>query len=247
MNKTTDTIYSTSQDLKPFSFDKRVAEVFPDMIQRSVPGYSIIIQQIENLAARFAQNNSYCYDLGCSLGEASLALSRGIQKSNNSVAVNKIISVDNSTAMLERCERHIHAFKHQTPIELYCADINEIMINNASIVVLNFTLQFIDKDLREKLLTKIYNGLNDGGILILSEKIIFDDENINQLMISLHHQFKKENGYSDLEISQKRNSLENVLVPDTLEQHLSRLKKIGFSSADCWQQQFNFISLVAIK
>jgi len=242
MNDKTDTLFSRPGSKLPFSFDKKVAEVFPDMIQRSVPGYPIIIQHIEKLASRFVTDDSLVFDLGCSLGAASLAMSKGIKTKGN-----KIIGVDNSAAMLDRCQQHIDSFKHATPIELHHADINEIEISNASMVVLNFTLQFIPKKERLALLKKIYHGLNRGGILLLSEKIEFEDEKINDLMIELHHEFKKENGYSDLEISQKRNSLENVLVPDTLDEHQERLRLAGYSSASCWIQQFNFISLLAIK
>jgi tRNA (cmo5U34)-methyltransferase len=238
----TDRLFAQPDPVTPFSFDKRVAEVFPDMIKRSVPGYPVIIRHIEKLAARFVQNDSVCFDLGCSLGAASLAMSSGIQSARA-----RIIAVDNSPDMLARCQQHIDAFKHSTPIELQLADIAQISINNASMVVLNFTLQFIPRAERQQLLRKIYHGLNPGGILVLSEKIFFEDPHINDLMIDLHYEFKKENGYSDLEISQKRNSLENVLVPDSLEFHLERLKSIGFSSANCWIQQFNFMSLIAIK
>ena len=237
-----DKLFSQPKKTLPFSFDKQVAEVFPDMIERSVPGYGAIIQHIEKLAAKFVTANTNCFDLGCSLGAASLAMSKGITTEGNTV-----IGVDNSSAMLERCQQHIDAFKHATPIELQQADISNIEIKNASMVVLNFTLQFIAKEERPALLQRIYDGLNPGGVLLLSEKIDFDDPVFNKLMVELHHEFKKENGYSDLEISQKRNSLENVLVPETLEDHLSRLNLIGFTSANCWIQQFNFTSLIAIK
>lgn len=237
-----DTIFSVPQSKTPFSFDSSVAEVFPDMIKRSVPGYATIIQNIEKLAERYVTENTNCYDLGCSLGAASLSMSKGIQTQNN-----KIIGIDNSSAMLTRCQQHIDAFKHATPIELHQADITEFNIENASMVVLNFTLQFVPLEQRAKLLKSIHQGLNPGGILVLSEKIKFADNEVNQLLIDLHHQFKKENGYSDLEISQKRNSLENVLIPETLDEHLSRLNHVGFKHASCWHQQFNFVSLLAIK
>lgn len=242
MTDKSDTIYSTLQNNAPFTFDQRVAEVFPDMIKRSVPGYQTIIKHIEKFANRYVKSGTNCYDLGCSLGAASLAMSHGIKSEQC-----KIIGIDNSKAMLERCQQHINAFKHQTEIELHLGDITEFALSNASMVVLNFTLQFIDKTQRIDLLTNVYQALNPDGILVLSEKIHFNDPAINQLMIEVHHEFKKENGYSDLEISQKRNSLENVLIPETLEEHVNRLKSIGFKSVNCWQQQFNFMSMVAIK
>lgn len=242
MNDKTDTLFSKPISSTPFSFDQGVAEVFPDMIKRSVPGYTRIIQNIEKLASRFVTENTNCYDLGCSLGAASLSMSKGIQTLGN-----KIIAIDNSRAMLNRCQHHIDAFKHSTVIELHHADITEFSIQNASMVVLNFTLQFVPQEHRKSLLQKIYDGLNPGGLLVLSEKVRFADNKVDQLIIDLHHQFKRENGYSDLEISQKRNSLENVLVPDSLPEHIERLKDVNFSHTSCWYQQFNFVSLLAIK
>lgn len=242
MSNKVDTLFSKPKVNAPFSFDKQVAEVFPDMIKRSVPGYSEIIQNLSLLANRFIQPNTQCYDLGCSLGAVSLAISEG----NQSDKV-KIIAIDNSQAMLQRCQQHINAFKHNTLIELHQADILTIKISNASMVVLNFTLQFIPQSERETLLQNIYDGLNDGGILVLSEKICFKNKQINNLMTQLHHQFKKDNGYSELEISQKRNALENVLLPETKHEHISRLEKIGFSNVCCWFNHYNFASFLAIK
>ena len=242
MTNKTDNIYAAAIDKQSFSFDGQVAEVFPDMIQRSVPGYAQILKNTAKFAERFVTANSHCYDLGCSLGASSLAMSAGIGV--NGV---KIIGVDNSEAMLARCHHHIDAFKHRTQIELQCGDILACEIENASMVVLNFTLQFIAQPDRAQLLKKIYQGMNPGAVLLLSEKICFENEQDNALMIDLHHQFKRENGYSELEISQKRSLLENVLVPDTLVQHTDRLAAAGFSRSHCWLQQYNFVSIFAIK
>ncbi len=242
MNNKTDNLFAEPQKVTPFSFDKNVAEVFPDMIERSVPGYAQIIEDLKKIAAQFVQEDSHCYDLGCSLGAASLSMSAGIKVEN----VN-IIAVDNSQAMLERCQQHINAFKHETTIKLQQGNIQDINITKASMVVLNFTLQFIAKMERASLLQKIYDGMLPGGILILSEKILFDDSRVDELLVGLHHQFKKENGYSDLEVSQKRNALENVLLPETLAQHYEKLKSTGFKHVNCWLQQYNFVSLLAIK
>lgn len=242
MHNKTDTIFSEPRATSPFTFDKSVAEVFPDMIKRSVPGYKEILRNLASFAEFYVKPDTRCYDLGCSLGAASLSMSSGITAKNVD-----IIAVDNSKPMLERCQRHLDAFKHPTPIELVQDDIQKISIDNASMVVLNFTLQFIPTCEREAMLENIYHGLNPGGILIISEKISFEEPQMNQLMIELHHRFKKDNGYSDLEVSQKRNALENVLLPESLPHHLNRLKKIGFSNASCWFQQYNFSSIVAIK
>lgn len=225
-----------------FSFDANVAEVFPDMIQRSVPGYSNIISAIGMLAERFATDQSHIYDLGCSLGAATLSMRRHIQAKQC-----KIIAVDNSPAMIERCHLHVNAYRSATEVDIIEGDIRNIDIQNASIVVLNFTLQFLTPSDRQALLEKIYTGLNSGGILILSEKYNFTDTQANDLLIDLHHDFKRANGYSELEISQKRSALENVMKPDTINTHKKRLIDIGFQSVDVWFQCFNFGSMFAIK
>lgn len=224
----------------PFAFDENVAKVFPDMISRSVPGYQTMITAIGLLAGRFAKPHSVCYDLGCSLGAASFSM-----RQNIAVEDCKIIAVDNSQAMLSRFENVLT--QTNTPIELHCADIRNVKIENASMVVLNFTLQFLPVEDREKLLANIYDGLLPNGALIISEKLAFDDARQHELQIDLHHEFKKSQGYSELEISQKRTALENVLIPETFATHQNRLKSVGFSSAELWFQYFNFASFIALK
>jgi len=243
MSKTIDTLYSNPlTQVSAFVFDEAVVNVFPDMIKRSVPGYATIINMIGNLAERYAQADSYCYDLGCSLGAATLAMRHRIQAANCS-----IIGVDSSEAMIARCEQVIAADSAEIDVALHCTDLCEFPIHNASVAVLNFTLQFIAPEKRQTILRNIYNGLRSNGVLILSEKLAFDDEQHQALMIELHHNFKRANGYSDLEISQKRSAIENVLIPETLAAHRQRLKEAGFASVDVWFQCFNFASIIAIK
>ena len=239
----TDLIYSSPKaQVKDFTFDAQVVEVFPDMISRSVPGYNTIIDTIGRLSQRFVKNNSRVYDLGCSLGAATLAMRKNITAEQC-----KIISVDNSSAMIDRCKMHIDAFKGETPVEVIEANIQDIDIFNASMVVLNFTLQFIEKTERQTLINKIATGINTGGILVISEKISHGDVVIDDHLIDLHHDFKRANGYSELEVAQKRTALEQVMKTDSVEQHITRLKQAGFSHISPWFQCFNFISFIAIK
>ncbi len=242
-NSDTDLIYSSPKaQVKDFAFDAQVVEVFPDMISRSVPGYNTIIDTIGRLSQRFVQENTNSYDLGCSLGAATLAMRKGIKTKHC-----KIISVDNSSAMVERCKMHINAFKGDTPVDVIEANIQDINIENASMVVLNFTLQFIDKAERQALIDNIASGINAGGILVISEKISHGDSIIDEHLIDLHHDFKRANGYSELEVAQKRTALENVMRTDSIEQHIARLNNAGFSHVSPWFQCFNFISFIAIK
>jgi len=225
-----------------FVFDRSVVDVFPDMIQRSVPGYQTIINHTGELADRFVKENSHCYDLGCSLGASTLAIRERIENRNAT-----IYAVDNSQAMLDKLAIILAKQPASTTTELIQSDICDMQITNASLVILNFTLQFVPLDRRAELISKIYQGLNPNGCLIISEKLHFEPESLNQLLTELHHQFKRDQGYSDLEISQKRDAIDKVLVPEALASHIQRLKDCGFKSASPWFQCYNFGSLIAIK
>jgi tRNA (cmo5U34)-methyltransferase len=227
----------------PFRFDDAVVSVFPDMIKRSVPGYETVVAMTGLLAGRFAAPGTHVYDLGCSLGASTLAMHRHI-----STPGTRLIAVDNSAAMISTLRR-ILAMREDSGcvIELREDDIERTPLEPASMVVLNYTLQFIPIHARLPLLQRISSALQPGGILILSEKVRFPDERLNALNIDMHHDFKRANGYSDLEIAAKRDSLENVLIPETLDTHRERLYAAGFQSCDVWFQCFNFASLVALR
>jgi len=226
-------------EIRAFEFDETVARVFHDMISRSVPGYSLLLHMIGLYANVFVQPNSRVYDLGCSLGEATRIIS-----AQTTAIKPEIIALDNSASMIEKCREHA---QNPDNIEWRCEDIQHSRIDNASMVVLNLTLQFLDPVDRSKMLEKILAGLNPGGVLVLSEKVIFQSPEENSRMVELYHAFKKTRGYSDLEISQKRNALENVLVPDSDRQHHQRLKDIGFDEVYQCFRCFNFISYLAVK
>ena len=247
-----------------FRFDEDVAKVFPDMIERSVPGYSTIIAMTGLMAGRYARGDTCCYDLGCSLGASTLSMRRHVRARGC-----RIVGIDNSEAMLERCQEAIDAShrpsvelprresldsEHMTnntdrqpSVELRCEDILQTSLENASVVVLNFTLQFLPLEDRDTFIQRIADALVPGGILVLSEKVRFSEPDLDALNIDLHHQFKRANGYSELEVAQKRDALENVLLPETLETHRARITAAGFKSCDVWFQCFNFASLVALK
>jgi tRNA (cmo5U34)-methyltransferase len=237
-----DTIYQAAMDsVTGFRFDDSVARVFPDMINRSVPGYSTIVSISGVLAKKYARPGTQCYDLGTSLGACTLAMQQMLPQEQ------AIIAVDNSQAMLDNFRKNLEASGVGGNIELRCEDIQHTCIENASVVILNFTLQFIPPEERNTLVKKIHEGMIPGGVLLLSEKIAFDDPHLQELNTDLHHAFKKAHGYSELEISQKRTALENFLVPETLPAHGKRLTEAGFNSVDVWFQCFNFASMIAIK
>ena len=243
----TDRVFATERLPTAFAFDDQVASVFEDMINRSVPGYSTIISMIGVLAERYCGAGSTIYDLGASLGGASFAVAQQLHHDDY-----RIIAIDNSEAMTSRLSAKLAALgeiggKETSRIECRQEDLRDSKIEDASMVILNFTLQFIEPVAREALMRKIYDGMRPGGLLIISEKIQCPDPALNELFIDLYHRFKETQGYSKLEISQKRAALENVLIPETLTAHRERLNGAGFHSVDTWFQCFNFASMVAFK
>jgi len=241
-----DRLFAQPLDQVPdFVFNEDVARVFPDMIKRSVPGYPTIVENIGVLAGQFAQPHSLLYDLGCSLGAVTQALRRHVQIDDC-----RVIAVDNSTAMVARCREYLHAqdamFQELLPVQVIEADILALPLQPCSLVTLNFTLQFIAPERRLELLSGIRQALLPGGALILSEKLRFEDASAHELLGELHLAFKRANGYSELEIAQKRSAIEKVMLPDSLEQHRERLLAAGFSQVVPWFQCLNFASLIAL-
>lgn len=226
----------------PFAFTDAVAGVFPDMLKRSIPGYGASLLAIESLARRHVRANSRCYDLGCSLGAATWAMARGIKAPGC-----RIVAIDKAPAMIARCRDVIPEMPDHVSVDLECADVCDADIVDASMVVMNYTLQFIAPQGRQPLLDRVAAGMRSNGVFVLSEKIEHEDPAVNELLISLHHDFKRQHAYSDLEISRKRAALENVLIPDTLAQHRRRLESAGFRDVAVWMQHFNFVSIIATR
>lgn len=238
-----DQIYAQDQgELGDFCFDSQVAEVFDDMARRSIPGYEQILATLSDLAPRVVTAGSHVYDLGCALGAATHAVRQGLGQTPA-----KLFAVDNSAAMAERCQRHLASWRSPLAVEVRCEDIRTTAMSNASLVLLNFTLQFVPPDERHSQLTRIFNALNPGGMLLLAEKIRIEPAAMNELIVELYHNFKRRNGYSELEISQKRSALENVMRIDSLETHQERLAAVGFTPVITLVQTLNFVALLAIK
>ena len=225
-----------------FRFDSTVASVFPDMLRRSIPGYEATIGAIESLARRYVREGTRCYDLGCSLGAATLAMRAGIR-----VPGCNIVAVDLAPAMVERCRENVDADDCATPVSVVATDIRDIAVEDASMVVMNYTLQFLPVADRLAMIARVFDGMVEGGVFVLSEKVADEDPRFESLIVDLHHEFKRANAYSDLEISRKRTALENVLVAETAATHLDRLESAGFRHAGVWLKHFNFASFVAIR
>ena len=221
-----------------FSFNEAVVDVFPDMIQRSVPGYGTVVRMTGVLTEQHAKEGTHVYDLGCSLGESIRAAELAIGD-----RACHLIGVDNAPAMIEKVREETHPL---SKIVWHLSDITQMEFKTASVVIMNFTLQFIPINERLKLLRQIRSAMIPGGLLILSEKLTMPDAEMNRLMVELHHDFKRSQGYSDLEIAQKRDAIDNVLIPETAEVHRTRLAQAGFSRSSIWFQCLNFASFIAI-
>ena len=237
-----DTLFEKQfEEVKAFAFDQQVTDVFADMIKRSVPGYESILKSIAMYCMKYAQKDTNIYDLGCSLGAVAVTAAC-VTKDKNC----KIFAVDTSLPMLDKCQQIILQKNLQSQIEIKPIDICNLPIENASVVVSNFTLQFIPKEQRKKIIQNIYQGLNKGGVFILSEKFKGDEEN-DQFLIEHYHADKKINGYSNKEIQRKRSALKDVLVPDSLKEIEDRIKSVGFKTTIKWFQCFNFVSFIVVK
>jgi len=243
MNDKLDRLFANSRaTTSGFRFDEKVVRVFPDMISRSVPGYELVVPMVGMLARRFAQPGSKIYDLGCSLGATSLAMAYAVRAEHA-----EIIAVDNSAAMVKHCRQQVAAQDVAVPVEVRLENILDTHIENASVVVLNFTLQFLDRGQRQGLINRVAAGMRPGGALIISEKICFEDDQEQRDQTDWHHDFKRTQGYSELEIAQKRNALEDVLQPDTEARHLQRLQQAGLRNPRRWFQCFSFASYIALR
>ncbi len=238
-----DNLFRNRKSQGDFVFNEQVADVFEDMAIRSIPGYETIVSTIGGFAKKYYRSNSNIYDLGCSLGGVTFEICEQLGESDFN-----LVAIDNSEAMIERLvEKKTKIGGLENSVKVLCEDINDTVIENASVVILNFTLQFLPPKCRNQLIKRIYNALVPGGILVLSEKIVLDDESLNNLFIETYHKFKESNGYSELEISQKRLALENILIPEPISVHKSRHVSAGFNSFEVWFQHLNFVSMISLK
>lgn len=223
----------------PFEFNAAVADVFDDMIRRSIPMYAEIIRHQARMIAQACRSGARIYDLGCSTGNLTRALCRLMPAGSF-----KMIAVDSSQPMLDISAKRLKGIGRYDDVVHVKDDIRRVVMDRPDIVVLNFTLQFVPPEDRDILLTRIAEALPPGGLLLFSEKTVHPDRKLSDLQVDFYHRFKRENGYSDLEISQKRDALENVLIPETVEAHHRRLERCGFAASDLWLKWFNFCSWI---
>jgi tRNA (cmo5U34)-methyltransferase len=225
-----------------FQFDHKTAAVFDDMVSRSVPFYHETQRMMGEIAADFAVDGTNLYDLGCSTGRTLIELapvvSPGVQ----------FVGIDNSEEMLAQAQRRLAEQQVARPIKLVHADLHEgVVIENASIVIMNLTLQFIRPLYRERLIDAIHHGMTERGCFILVEKLTVKDSLLNRLFIKYYYAMKRRNGYSEMEIAQKREALENVMIPYRLEENRDLLHSAGFRHIEVFVRWYNFCGIVAVK
>jgi tRNA (cmo5U34)-methyltransferase len=237
-----DEVFRDVQSVADFTFGEKVASVFDDMLDRSVPFYHEIQRMIAEMATDFAVEGTNIYDLGCSTGNTLVNLDASVGQDV------KFIGVDNSEDMLKRCRQKLakHGLRHEH--ELVCADLNQgISIQNASMVLMVLTLQFVRPLYRDTLIKNILGGLNENGCLILVEKVLGEDSVFNRLFIKYYYDLKKRHGYTEMEIAKKREALENVLVPYKLMENREMLLRAGFRYCDVFFKWYNFCGIIALK
>lgn len=226
-----------------FTFDKTVVGVFDDMVSRSVPFYDEMQRMSAELAGDFATEGSNVYDIGCSTATTMIEFDKRIHAKNVTLH-----GLDNSHDMLKRAEEKLKASKLSNPFELSYCDLNKgLDISNASVISFILTLQFVRPLYRERVLKQIYDGLNPGGALIIIEKLTSEDTVFNRLFIQHYYEFKKRNGYSDMEISNKREALENVLIPYRMHENFELLNGAGFEKIEVFFRWYNFCGIIAKK
>jgi tRNA (cmo5U34)-methyltransferase len=226
-----------------FEFNQEVADVFDDMVSRSVPFYDEIHRILLDIVDRACPQMEKVYDLGCSTGTTISILSKHIEDRDTQP---HFVGVDNSESMLVKCREKVTS-AGVNDCALHCQNIEDTDISDADLVIMNYTLQFLDPDKRLQVLKNIYQGLREDGIFMLSEKIRVNEEHVQELLTELYYDFKRRNGYSELEIAQKREALENVLRPITPEEQLAALRDAGFTKVDMIFRWYNFASYIGIR
>lgn len=239
---TQDTVFAQERAAEDFRFDEQVAGAFDDMVDRSVPFYSEIQRMVSELAVDYAEPHSHLCDLGCATG-TTLALMDNIVSPDVS-----FIGVDNSAEMLEKCRAKFEQLHSERSSRFLCHDLREMNLpENLSVVSMLLTLMFVRPVHRREVLSSIFQRLTPGGALILVEKVVCDSSDLNRKFIKFYYDMKRRNGYSELEISQKREALENVLIPYTESENRQILTDAGFSRVEVFFRWYNFCGMVAVK
>lgn len=237
-----DRLFSATRAPNDFSFNAETASVFDDMVNRSVPFYSEIQRMVCEIAKSFAAPKTCLYDVGCATGTTLQMLNGQIDPEV------ELIGIDNSSEMLDKAKSKLNTDKSSNKISFINANLNDVpAMGNSSVIIMLLTLQFVRPLNREKLIKTAYNGLHKNGCLILVEKVTGTSTLLNRLFIEYYYNYKRRKGYSELEISQKREALENILIPYHHEENRKLLLDAGFPQVDEFFRWYNFSGLIAVK
>ncbi|MDC7221281.1 MAG: carboxy-S-adenosyl-L-methionine synthase CmoA [Spirochaetales bacterium] len=241
-----DRVFHGDGEVKPFEFNENVAHVFDDMAERSIPWYREVQRMVTTLGVTFFKPGSRIYDLGCSTGTTMALLAQAFEE--RGVDDYRLMGVDNSEPMCREAREKLGkspASPDRWTVD--CNDLESYPIENASVVVMNYTLQFVDPLAREELMGKIYRGLNHNGVLLISDKTQQSHTDTSRIFMDNYYHMKRQNGYSEMEISRKREALENVLIPYTVEEEKELFRQSGFEAVDLFFTWFNFSSFICMK
>ena len=242
MDSSSDKLYQVDTVPEDFDFNKRVVEVFDDMLDRSIPFYQDVITATGRLFERHLEPGDVVCDLGCATGTSLFKLSEILKD----VELH-MIGFDSSEPMLEKARLKAEFYGGRKRVTFEHQDITAIERPGTGAFIMNYTMQFIRPLRRPELVQRLFDNLRPGGILVLSEKTIQPDKSLNRTYIDIYHRFKRDKGYSDLEIARKREALENILIPFTPEENQAMLREAGFDPVTPFFQWFNFSSLVGLK
>jgi len=238
-----DKVFETDGDVSDFKFNEEVADVFDDMVSRSVPFYEEMQRMTCELAADFVTSESNIYDIGCATGTTLLRIDAAIREPGVT-----LVGIDNSEDMLDKARRKLEEAEMACAFDLKLCDLHKgLEAKNASVITMLLTLQFIRPLYRERIVQRIYDGLNADGCLIMIEKVTSEDTLFNRLFIQHYYEFKRRNGYSETEIANKREALENVLIPYRMDENMQLLHRVGFSQIEVFFRWYNFCGMIAVK
>lgn len=242
MSDSYDRLYQADTVPEDFDFNERVVEVFDDMLDRSIPFYREVVKSAATLLDLYLKPGDTVCDLGCSTGTPLLEFARILEGKNL-----KLVGIDNSRPMIEKARIKAELYCKKESLSFSQEDITRLERPGTGAFILNYTLQFVRPLLRKSLVERLYDNLRPGGLLIVSEKTISHDKKLNRTFIDVYHRFKREKGYSELEIARKREALENILIPFSLDENRQLLSDAGFENISTFFQWFNFASFVAVK
>jgi tRNA (cmo5U34)-methyltransferase len=239
-----DKLFNRTGKVSDFQFNSSVANVFDDMVVRSVPFYIELQRMIGEMAQFFYKPRTFVYDFGCATGTTLLFLMNAISEPGA-----QFVGVDNSAPMLEKARINVNKLSRKRKVSFLEADLNKptFKASKISVATMNWTLQFVRPIYREALLGRIHGAMSPGGALLICEKIIVEATELNRMYIDNYYAFKKRNGYSQLEIAKKREALENVLLPCTVNENVELLRGAGFAHVDTFFRWYNWAGFIAIK